>query len=65
MPGNFRIILEMTGKLHEERIAFKFHFQYNIEDITIRIQTLNWRSLLERINTSMDNQGSNNNYNER
>ena len=30
MPGNFRIILEMTGKLHEERIAFKFHFQYNI-----------------------------------
>ena len=33
MPGNFRIILEMTGKLHEERIAFKFHFQYNIEDI--------------------------------
>lgn len=33
MLGNFRIILEMTGKLHEERIAFKFHFQYNIEDI--------------------------------
>lgn len=33
MTGNFRIILEMTGKLHEERIAFKFYFQYNIEDI--------------------------------
>ena len=33
MPGNFRIILEMTGKLQEERIAFKVHFQYNIEDI--------------------------------
>lgn len=33
MPGNFRNILEMAGKLHEEHIAFKFHFQYNIEDI--------------------------------